>query len=130
MSSKFLILIGVIVAVGVIGGAIAYWRAESLSQPADLSAKGLASIRRSSLTFYGLFMPVLVGVISWYVFRFMSARWPASVETSFLLLAVGIAVVFTLMAAVVFKMRGFAELTALHVLYVAGFGWLMPTLMA
>lgn len=38
----------------------------------------------------------------------------------------GIAIVFTILAAAVFKMRGFIELTALHVFYVAGFGWIMP----
>jgi hypothetical protein len=36
----------------------------------------------------------------------------------------------SIMAAVVFKMRGFVEFTALHVLYVAGFGWIIPMLWA
>jgi hypothetical protein len=68
------------------------------------------------------------GFISFYVFRFMNTRWPASAETSLLWLAIGIAVLFTVMAAVIFKMRGFVELTFLHILYVAIFGWLMPKL--
>lgn len=84
---------------------------------------------RSSVIFYGLFMPVLVGIITFYVLRFMNARWPATAETSILWLAIVIALLFTVMAAVVFKMRGFAELTALHVLYVGSFGWLLPRLL-
>jgi hypothetical protein len=129
MSSKTLILIGLIVSVGVLGAAIAYFRTASMADPVEIGSKGLSSVRRSSLVFYGVFMPVLFGVISFFVFRFMSARWPVTVESSFLILAVVVAVVFTAMAAVVFKMRGFVELTALHVLYVAGFGWLMPRLL-
>jgi hypothetical protein len=74
-------------------------------------------------------MPVLVGIITFYVLRFMNARWPATAETSLLWLAIVIALLFTVMAAVVFKMRGFAELTALHVLYVGSFGWLLPRLL-
>lgn len=130
MSTKTLVVVGIILAVGLIGGAITFFRAGSMMQPAEITSKGLASVRKSGLTFYGLFMPILTGVIAFYVFRFMNARWPASAETNFLLLAIVIAVVFTVMAAVVFKMRGFVELTALHILYVAGFGWLMPRLLA
>jgi len=47
----------------------------------------------------------------------------------FLFLAIGIAVLFTVLAAVVFKMRRFVELTTLHILYAAGFGWIMPKLL-
>ena len=34
----------------------------------------------------------------------------------------------TILAAVVFKMRGFVEFTVLHVAYVAALGWIMPML--
>ena len=129
MSKNFIVMIGVIVAVGVISAIIVYLRAGSLASPADIASKGLAAARRSSVIFYGLFMPILVGVITFYVLRFMNSRWPASAETSILWLAIGIALVFTVMAAVVFRMRGFAELTALHVLYVGSFGWLLPRLL-
>jgi hypothetical protein len=36
---------------------------------------------------------------------------------------------FTTLAALVFKMKGFAELTALSMFYVAGFVWVMPKLL-
>jgi hypothetical protein len=130
MSKNFLTLLAIIAAIGVVSAILVYIRAGSLTSPADIAAKGLAAVRRSSVLFYGLFMPILVGVITFYVLRFMNARWPATAETNILWLAIGVAVVFTVMAAVVFKMRGFAELTALHVLYVGSFGWLLPRLVA
>jgi hypothetical protein len=128
MSKNLLSLITIIAAVGVISAAIAYLRAGSMASPADIAAKSLEAVRQSSVFFYGLFMPVLFGVISFFVLRFMTARWPATAETSILWLAIGIGLVFTVMAAVVFKMRGFAELTVLHILYIASFGWLLPRL--
>jgi hypothetical protein len=129
MSKNFLTLILIVVAVGAISAIIAYFRAGSMASTTDIASKGLAAARRSSVIFYGLFMPVLVGIITFYVLRFMNARWPATAETSILWLAIVIALLFTVMAAVVFKMRGFAELTALHVLYVGSFGWLLPRLL-
>jgi len=74
-------------------------------------------------------MPILVGVISFFVFRSIHTRWRGSADMSFLFLAIGIAVLFTVLAAVVFKMRGFYELTSLHIFYTAGFGWVMPMLL-
>jgi hypothetical protein len=130
MSRNFLTLIVIVAAVGAISAVIAYLRAGSLASPADIASKGLAAARRSTVIFYGLFMPVLFGVIAYYVLRFMSARWPTTADTSILWLAIGIALVFTVMAAVVFRMRGFAEFTILHILYVISFGWLMPRLLA
>lgn len=128
MSKNIIVLVGVIIAVGVFSAVIAYFRAANLATSDEIASKGLSSIRRARVSFYGVFMPFLVGSISFYVFRFMNTRWPASAETSLLWLAIGIAVLFTVMAAVVFKMRGFVELTFLHILYVASFGCLMPKL--
>jgi hypothetical protein len=129
MTKNILILILLIAAVGAISAAIAAVRAGTLTAPADLAAKGLAASRKSAAVFFGLFVPVVTGVIAFFVLRFLSARSPATYETSFLWLAIGVAVVFTGLAAVVFKMRGFVEFTAMHVLYVAAFGWLMPRLL-
>jgi hypothetical protein len=129
MSKNFLTLVLIIAAVGALSAAITYVRAGSIASPTDIASKGLSAVRRSTVIFYAVFMPVLVGIITYYVLRFMNARWPATAETNLLWLAIGIALVFTVMAAVVFKMRGFAELTVLHVLYVASFGWLLPRLM-
>ena len=130
MNNTTLVVVGVILAVAVISGGLAYLRAESFSTPNEISSKGLAAIRRGQLIFYGVLMPLLVGVISYFVYRRMSERGPDSTQTSFLLLAIGIAVGFTLLAAIVFKMRGFAEFVALHVLYTSAFGWIMPILLA
>ena len=60
----------------------------------------------------------------------MLVRYPANPQTMFLSLAIGIGVVLTVLAAVVFKMRGLVEMTTLHILYIARFGWLIPVLWA
>lgn len=78
------------------------------------------------MIFFGVVLPLVVSPIAFFVYRAMQARMPDSVGITYLLLAAGIAIAFTLLAAVVFKMRGFVEFTALHVFYVVGLGWIMP----
>ena len=51
---------------------------------------------------------------------------PDAADGRFLLLAIGIGVALELMAALVFRMRGIADFTVLHVLHVAVYGWLLP----
>jgi hypothetical protein len=128
MSKNIFILISVMVVVGLISALLTYLRAEKMSPQADLLQKGLAAVQRGNLIFFGLFVPILVGPIAYYVYRNLLARSPDSAQTTYLLLAVGIGVLFTVLAVLVFKMRGFVELTLLHVLYIAGFGWIMPRL--
>jgi hypothetical protein len=126
VSKSIIVLLILIIGIGLVSGLLGYWRAQSFSTPDELATKGLAMIRRERLIFYGLFIPVLVGIISYFVYRWMTARWSGTGESAFLLLAVAMALVFTALAAVVFRMRGFAEFTALHLLYTVGFGWIMP----
>jgi hypothetical protein len=126
MSKNTLILISVMVAIGIISALLTYFRTEKMASPADIASRGLAAVQKGNVIFFGLFMPVLVGPIAFYGYRSMLARSPDGAQTAYLLLAVGIAFVFTILAALVFKMRGFVEFTALHIFYVAGFGWIMP----
>ncbi|HEU0296147.1 MAG TPA: hypothetical protein VFR47_25655 [Anaerolineales bacterium] len=128
MSKNIFILIGVMVAVGLISGLLTYLRTEKMASPADITSKGLAAVQRGNVNFFCLFMPLLVGPIAFFVYRNMLARSSHGAQTTYLLLAVGIAIVFTVLAAAVFKMRGFVEFTILHLLYVGGFGWMMPRL--
>jgi hypothetical protein len=130
VNKNLLIWIGILVVLGLISALITYIRALKMSRAADIAAKGVAAVQRSNLTFFGVFVPVLVGVIGYFVYRGMVTRVPQTVGASFLLLAVGIAVALTIAAAVVFKMRGFVEFTVLHILYVAGLAWLYPLLAA
>lgn len=130
MSKNIYILVGVMVAIGLISALLTYLRTEKMAAPADLASKGIAALQRGNVIFFGLFMPVLVGSIAFYIYRGMLAHSPSTAPTTYLLLAVGIGILFTILAAVVFKMRGFVEFTALHVLYIAGFGWIMPRLLA
>lgn len=128
MSKNIFILIGVMIVVGVISAVLTYVRTEKMALPADIATKGITAIQRGNLIFFGLFVPILVGPIAYFVYRNLLARSADSAQTTYLFLAVGIGVVFTVLAAVVFKMRGFVEFTALHVLYIVGFGWVMPRL--
>ncbi len=130
MNKNLLVLIGVTVVVGLISAVLTYLRAEKMSPLADIASKGIAAVQKGNITFFGVAVPVVVGIIAFFVYRGMLARSAATAPTSFLLLSIGIAIVLSIMAAVVFKMRGFVELTALHILYVAGFGWIVPMLWA
>lgn len=128
MLRNIAVLTGVLVVVGVVSALLTYARAGNMSPVADIQSKGIAFVQKSNLLFFGLEIPLLVGVITFFVYRSMLARSPATANTSFLLLSVGTGIVLTILAAVVFQMRGFVEFTALHVVYIAALGWLMPML--
>jgi hypothetical protein len=130
MSKNIYILIGVMLVIGFLSALLTYLRTERMASPAEIASKGLAAVQKGNVIFFGLFMPMLVGSIAFYVYRSMFFRASDAAQTTYLLLAAGIAIAFTILAAVVFKMRGFIEFTALHVLYMAGFGWVMPKLLA
>ena len=130
MNKNLLVFIGVMVVIGLISALFTYWRADKMSPLADIASKGVAAVQKGNIIFFGVFMPLLVGVIAFFVYRGMLARSADTAQTTFLFLSIGIAVVLSILAAVVFKMRGFVELSALHVLYVAGFGWIIPMLWA
>lgn len=130
MLRNIAVLVGTLIVLGVISAVLTYARAGNMSPLADIQSKGLAVVQQGNLVFFGVVVPLVVGIVAFFVYRGMVARSPATANTSFLLLSIGIGIVFTVLAAIVFKMRGFAELTALHVLYVAGLGWVMPMLWA
>ena len=130
MNKNLLVLVGVMIVVGLISALLTYLRAEKMSPPADIASKGVAAVQKGNIIFFGVVMPLVVGIIAFFVYRGMLARSAGTAPTTFLFLAIGIAVVLSIMAALVFRMRGFVELSALHVLYVAGFGWIIPMLWA
>jgi hypothetical protein len=114
MGKSMIVLVVIMLGIGLVSGLLTYWRAPSLATPDALVAKGLAIIRRERVTFYGLFLPVLVGTIAYFVYCWMSARWPSPGDHAFWVLALVVALGFTLLAALVFRLRGFVEMTALH----------------
>jgi uncharacterized membrane protein YobD (UPF0266 family) len=130
MNQNLLVLVGVMVAVGILSALITWFRAEKMSPTSDLASKGLVAVQKSNVVFFGIFMPVLVAAIGFFVYRGMVARSPETAQTAFMALALCVAAVFTILAALVFKMRGFAEFVMLHVIYAAGFGWIYPMLLA
>jgi len=128
MNKNLYVLIGIMLALGVISAIITYIRADKMSPMADITAKGLTAVRHGNIIFFGAFIPLLFGPISYFIYRSSLTRSPDTAQTTFLLLAIGVAIVLTVLAAVVFKMRGFVEFLILHIIYTVGLGWLMPRL--
>lgn len=126
MRKKITVLIVIMVIIGLVSGTLAYLRAENISSPVDIQNKGLELVRLERVGLYGLFLPVLVGIISFFTYRAVAERWPNSADITFLFLAIAVAILLTVLAAMFFRMQGFVEVTFLHILYVVGFGWLMP----
>jgi hypothetical protein len=129
MPKNVIVVIGIILALGIVSGFLAYLRASVLASPADLEAKGLQAVRKQTTIFYAVYVPILAGVIAYFLYRFVSTRWPATAESTFLIIVIAIAVIFEIMAAIVFKMKGLVEFTILHILYAFSLGWLMPRLL-
>jgi hypothetical protein len=124
------VLVGLLAVVGSLSAVLTYIRAGNMSPLTDIRSKGLATVQKGNLLFFGIEIPLLVGVITFFVYHGMLARSAATVHGTFLLLAVGIGIILTILAAVVFKMRGLAEFVLLHIMYVVAFGWIMPMLWA
>lgn len=128
MSKNLLVLGGVTIFLAVTSALITYFRAETMSPVNDITTKGLAAIQRGNILFFGVFMPLITGLISYRVWLNMQANYGVAAQTKYLLLAILLGVIFSIMAALVFKMRGFWEFLILHVIYVIGLGWVMPLL--
>jgi len=129
VDKNILHLAGIILGIAAISAALVYWRAENFAAPEDIAHRGLSTVRRESVAFYAV-LPVVFGSIAWFVYKYMVNHSPENADTNFLLLALAFGIGFTVLAAVVFKMRGFSEFVTLHIIYLAGFGWLMPRLLA
>jgi hypothetical protein len=123
---KSLVSVAVVVLVlAAVSAAITYLRAGVLASSEQIASKGLAAASRDTAIFYA-FVAIVVGIIGFFVFRAMLHASPDVAPRNFLLLAIGIGVVLEIMGAIVFKMRGLAELTVLHILHIAAYGWLLP----
>lgn len=118
---------GLVLVVTLVSAVYAYFRAGALAAAEQIAAKGLPAASRDTAVFYAG-VALAVGVIAYFVYRAMQGAAPDAAPGRFLLLAVGIGLVLEVMGAVVFKMRGFVDLTLLHLVHIAGFGWLLPRL--
>ncbi len=125
MSRSLASVVVLIVSLTLVSAIYTYFRAQVFTTSDQLATKGLAAARRNTAIFYAG-VAVVVGIISYYVFRAMVRASPDAADGRFLLLAIGIGVALELMAALVFRMRGIADFTVLHVLHVAVYGWLLP----
>lgn len=123
------ILIGLIVVVAILSGGFAVLTTGKVAAPSDLASKGLAAMRTQNAIFYGVFMPAVVGLLAYFAFRWVSTRWPETATTSFLILTAVLLVILTAGWVAMFKGRALVEITVIHLIYAAGFGWLMPILL-
>lgn len=115
----------VVLLMTIISAAYAYARTQSFGSLDVIAAKGVEAARRDNAVFYAA-VSLVVGVIGYFVLRYLVGHSPEAANAQYLYAAVGIAVVLEVLAAVVFRMRGLADFTVLHVAYVAGYGWLFP----
>ena len=76
MNKDLLVLIGVMVAVGILSALITWFRAEKMSPASDLASKGLVAVQKNNVVFFGIFMPILVAAIGFFIYRGMLARSP------------------------------------------------------
>lgn len=129
MNKNTFVLIGIMLTVSIISVAIAHLRIAYMTAPDVLASQGLSSVKKQGYIFYGIFLPAVVGLISLYAFRYLEAHRPAGALTAYHVLAIGLGLLLTISAAVVFKMRGFTEFLVLHILYITLFGWIMPLLL-
>jgi hypothetical protein len=103
---------------------IAVFRSEGMANLDVLAKRGLAVIKRENIIYFGLVMPVVVGLVSYYVYR----RWYISEPQHFLILAICIGIGLSILAAVFYK-RALIDFSILHVVHIFFFGWLMPLLL-
>jgi hypothetical protein len=128
MDKNILNLAGIIIVIAIASAALIYWRADHFGAPEDIAQRGLSTVRREAVLFYGV-LPLVFGGIAWFVYKYMVDHSPENADTNYLLLALAIGIGFTVLAAVVYKGRGFSEFVTLHIIYLAGFGWVMPRLL-
>lgn len=128
MSKSLLFPTVLVIVVTLVSAAYAYFRASVLATSDQIATKGLEAASRDTAVLYAL-VSVGVGVIGYFAFRAMFNSSPDTVQSNFLLLALGIGIMLEVMGLVVFKMRGIMDLTVLHVVHILGYGWLLPQLL-
>lgn len=119
------------IPVGILTAAIVLIRADHFAEPAQVAAKGAFGASLQTALGY-LIGAVVFGVIAVFTYQWMAGRWPENIKDLFLKVAIGLGVFFTILAFVVcplIKLNRAPEFTAMHLFWVAGFGWLMPTLL-
>jgi hypothetical protein len=125
MPKSLLSVVVLIIAVTFVSAIYTYFRSSVIAAPDQIASKGLPVVSRETAVFYA-FVAILVGIIGFFVFRGMLHSAPDSAPRNFLYLAIGIGIVFEILGAVIFKTRALADLTLLHILHIAGYGWLLP----
>jgi hypothetical protein len=125
MLTNLIITAAITLLVAALTGVLVYRRSERMSSSTD-PAKG-SEAKRAETTRFFVVVTILIGVVSFFVYRWFLGRFPETAELAFLELAIGIGVLLTVLALFFFR-KAFVEMTVLHVLNVLAFGWIMPKL--
>ncbi len=132
MFKNLLTALIVILPVTLLSGGLTYWRAEPLTeeQTVETSSKE-PEIGATTLTFAAAVFSVIFGLITTVLYTWMVGRWPGTAFNVYLGLAIGLTIFFSIAAALVrpaAKMSGVPECIVLHIVFGAGYGWLLPLL--
>jgi hypothetical protein len=114
-----------IAALTLVSALYTYYRAQVFTTSDQLARKGLVATRRETAIFYAG-VTIVVGIVSYYIYRAMVRASPDAAAARFLLLAIAVGLALEMMAALVFKMKGIADFTVLHLLHIAVYGWMLP----
>lgn len=132
MFKNLLTALTVILPITLLSGGLTYWRAEALTEEKTAEASSEEpEISATVLTFAAVAFSVIFGLIATALYTWMIGRWPATAFNVYLGLAIGLTIFFSVAAAIVrpaAKMGGVTECIALHILFGAGYGWLLPLL--
>lgn len=132
MFKNLLTALIVILPVTLLSGGLTYWRAEPLTEEKTAEASSEEpEISATVLTFAAVAFSIIFGLIAAALYTWMIGRWPATAFNVYLGLAIGLTIFFSVAAAIVrpaAKMSGVPECIALHILFGAGYGWLLPLL--
>ncbi len=132
MFKNLLTALIVILPVTLLSGGLTYWRAEPLTEEKtpEASVKG-PEISATTLTFAAVAFSVIFGLITTALYTWMVGRWPGTAFNVYLGLAIGLTILFSIAVAIVrpaVNMGAVPECIVLHVLFGAGYGWLLPLL--
>lgn len=132
MFKNILAALLVILPVALLSGGLVYWRAEPLTEQDEIKSEAVPTPGKPNpkkFTFAVLALGVMAGLLISVLYIWMAGRWPDTAPKVYLWLAIGVTIVLSVAVAFVrpmLKMGGVPECIALHILWGAGYGWLLP----
>ena len=124
----FLKALLVIIPFSLLTAGLAAWRAKRFVTADVAAERGMQNVRKT-LFFNWLGISVVFGVVAYFVHAWMATRYGAKTDALFLELAIALGLIFSTMAFALkraLRIRPLVEYLLIHILWVIGFGWLLP----